>query len=148
MSPFEAYLAFTVVMGVISTPFAAVITRPSSQVGQEPGGQITSESSVERAAGVPDHDVAGKVPEREDHAGEQQLLTKGGENPAAHKGLQASGRTICSSARPAMLSRNAVPRMTSIGPGAVKRSQNALVAPISQRPIGVIASRVRMKIRM
>ena len=117
MSPFEAYLAFTVVMGVISTPFAAVITRPSSQVGQEPGGQITSESSVERAAGVPDHHVAGKVSEREqhghddqndppvpgiawpgleqppaereDHAGEQQLLTKGGENPAAHKGVQA-----------------------------------------------------------
>jgi hypothetical protein len=34
MSAFEAFLAFMVVMGVISIPFAAVITRSRSPVGR------------------------------------------------------------------------------------------------------------------
>ena len=34
MSPFEAFLAFMVVMGVISIPLAAVITRSRSPIGQ------------------------------------------------------------------------------------------------------------------
>ncbi len=34
MSAFEAFLAFMVVMGVISIPFAAVITRSRSPIGQ------------------------------------------------------------------------------------------------------------------
>ena len=34
MSAFEAFLAFMVVMGVISIPFAAVVTRSRSPIGQ------------------------------------------------------------------------------------------------------------------
>ena len=34
MTPFEAFLAFLVVMGIISIPFAAIITRSRSPIGQ------------------------------------------------------------------------------------------------------------------
>ncbi len=73
MSAFEAFLAFMVVIGVISIPFAAVITRSRSPIGQaiaerirrrtearygRPAPTALSDGSGARA---PDRAVSGRV---------------------------------------------------------------------------------------
>ena len=51
MTGLETILAFLVVMGVIAIPFAAVITRKSSAIGQALGDRIRRKTELREASG-------------------------------------------------------------------------------------------------